>query len=252
MEISAKSVEEAIEIGLSELNTSRDQVEIEILREGKRGVFGLGAEDALVRITLKQESEAQVPIETKELDDLPVRRSATPPDQPDSEVPSLDDTSSPASTAEKLAIEYLSGLLERMGIKAEVTARIADDLVELDETPPLVLDVTGSDLGILIGRRSETLRALQYMVRLMVSKEMSHWTPIVIDVESYRVRRRNSLRQLAEKMADRAAKSQRKVVMESMPAYERRIIHITLRNHPDVITKSVGSDDNRKVTIIPK
>ncbi|MDX1520756.1 MAG: R3H domain-containing nucleic acid-binding protein, partial [Anaerolineae bacterium] len=118
--------------------------------------------------------------------------------------------------------------------------------------PPLVLDVTGSDLGILIGRRSETLRALQYMVRLMVSKEMSHWTPIVIDVESYRVRRRNSLRQLAEKMADRAAKSQRKVVMESMPAYERRIIHITLRNHPDVITKSVGSDDNRKVTIIPK
>jgi spoIIIJ-associated protein len=90
------------------------------------------------------------------------------------------------------------------------------------------------------------------MVRLMVSKEMSRWQPVVIDVESYLIRRRRSLHQLAEKMAERAVATQRKVVMEAMPAHERRIIHIALRNHPTVFTKSVGSDDNRKVTIIPK
>ena len=139
-----------------------------------------------------------------------------------------------------------------MGIKAVVTYRYASDLVEPGEGPPLVLDITGGDLGILIGRRSETLQALQDMVRIMVSKELSSWQPLVVDVESYRVRRRQSLRQMAEKMAERVAASQKRMVLEAMPPHERRIIHIALRDHPAVITKSIGSDENRKVTIIPK
>jgi spoIIIJ-associated protein len=139
-----------------------------------------------------------------------------------------------------------------MGIKAVVSYRYATDLVEPDEAPPLVLDITGGDLGILIGRRSETLQAVQDMVRIMVSKELSSWQPLIVDVESYRVRRRQSLRQMAEKMAERVTASRKKMVLEAMPAHERRIIHIALRDHPAVITKSIGSDDNRKVTIIPK
>jgi spoIIIJ-associated protein len=139
-----------------------------------------------------------------------------------------------------------------MGIRADITARIATDLVEEGEEPPLALNITGKDLGILIGRRSETLQALQYMVRLMVSKEMTSWQPIVIDVESYRVRRRRSLHRMAEKMTERAMTTHKRVVLEAMPAYERRIIHVALKDHPAVITKSIGSDDNRKVTIIPK
>jgi spoIIIJ-associated protein len=139
-----------------------------------------------------------------------------------------------------------------MGIQAKVTHRYGADLVEADEAAPLVLDVTGGDLGILIGRQSETLQALQFMVRTMVSKETGEWQPIVVDVESYRARRRQSLRRLAEKMAERVVATHKKVVLEAMPAHERRIIHITLRDHPAVTTKSVGSDDNRKVTIIPK
>ena len=148
--------------------------------------------------------------------------------------------------------EYLGELLTHMGIKADIVTRVAPDLVDPGEKPPLVLDVTGKDLGILIGRRNETLQALQYMVRLMVSKQMGSWQPIVVDVESYRARRRRSLNQMAKRMADRAVANQERVVLEAMPAYERRLVHLALRDHPDVFTKSVGHDNNRKVTIIPK
>jgi len=259
IEITAKTIEEAIERGLQELNASREQVEVEILKEGRRGVFGLGSEEAEVRLTLKpaqvsfkvdppagQSVETNPPVESVAGD---VAEIVAEDNEEDDDI----QVDLPAdSDLADIAVAYLAGILERLGVEAKVTARMATDLVEPGEEPPLVLDVTGSDLGILIGRRSETLRALQYMVRLMVSKQMNRWHPIVIDVESYRVRRRHSLHQLAEKMAERAVSSRRQVVMEAMPAYERRIIHIALRNHPAVITRSVGSEDNRKVTIIPK
>lgn len=139
-----------------------------------------------------------------------------------------------------------------MGVEATVETRYASDLAEPDEDPPLVFDIVGQDLGILIGRRNETLQAIQYMVRLMVSKQMGSWQPIIVDVESYRARRRASLRKLAQRMAEKAVNSNQRVVLEAMPAYERRLVHIALRDHPGVVTKSIGRDKNRKVTIIPK
>jgi spoIIIJ-associated protein len=151
-----------------------------------------------------------------------------------------------------IAAKYLEGLLWRMGIQAKITTRLGQELVEPGERAPLVLDISGQDLGVLIGRRSETLQALQYMVRLMVSKEMGRWQQIVVDVESYRSRRRRSLEQMAHRMAERAIANRERVVMEAMSAYERRIIHVALRDHPAVFTKSIGRDNNRKVTIIPK
>jgi spoIIIJ-associated protein len=256
IEVSGKTIEEAIAEGLTHLKTSRDQVTNEIIKEGKRGVFGLGAEDAQVRLTLKlpekaPESPPNTGVEVSPAAEIS-SSDPTESDQLGEKTPSIDQKEDETKKVAEVATTFLEGLLERMGIKAEVVSRVDDDLVEPGEEPPLVLDITGPDLGILIGRRSETLRALQYMVRLMVSKEMSRWQPVVIDVESYLIRRRRSLHQLAEKMVERAVATQRKVVMEAMPAHERRIIHIALRNHPTVFTKSVGSDDNRKVTIIPK
>jgi spoIIIJ-associated protein len=146
----------------------------------------------------------------------------------------------------------LQGLLDRMQVRSQVNARVGDDLSEEGEEPALILDVTGDDLGILIGRRGETLRALQYMTRLMLSRRLERWEPIIVDIESYRVRRRRSLHQLADRMAERVAFSQQQVVLEAMPAHERRIIHIALRNNPQVTTKSIGEGDNRKVTITPR
>ncbi|MCL4303931.1 MAG: protein jag [Anaerolineae bacterium] len=255
LDVSAKTIDEAIEQGLAQLGLTREQVDVEIVKEGKRGVFGIGSEEAQVRLTRKRTTpaEAAPTTEIAEAEGIPAveTRATSKPVEPALPAPSEVEPTQPTEMGE-IAAQFLTQLLKLMGIKAKVSYRLGTDLVEPGEAPPLVLDITGGDLGILIGRRSETLQALQDMVRLMVSKELSAWQPIVVDVESYRVRRRQSLRQMAEKMAERVVATRKKIVLEAMPAHERRIIHITLRDHPLVTTKSVGSDDNRKVTIIPK
>lgn len=263
LDVNAKSIEEAIEQGLAQLGLARDQVNIEIINEGKRGLFGLGSEDATVRLTPKNQPRTTV-TPPAALDASSISNTL-PPEKANNYQP--DETTEPAAEqghspnngderpeniVEKIGTVYLSNLLKLMGIQAEVKTRIATDLVEPGEEAPLVFDVVGKDLGILIGRRNETLQAIQYMLRLMISKEIGQWQPVVVDVESYRARRRDSLRKMALRMAERAAANNERVVMEAMPAYERRIIHITLRDHPDVITKSIGHDRSRKVTIIPK
>jgi len=243
VEFSARTVEEAVERGLRELGLTRDQVEVEVLHPGRSGVLGFGAEDARVRIVPRLAGFPGV-VEPGQVEEeivtpaLPVEPSAQP------EVA--------AREVAELATELLQGILGRMQVRAQVKARFGDDLAEEGEEAALILDVTGDDLGILIGRRGETLRALQYMTRLMLSRRLERWEPVVVDVESYRVRRRRSLRQLAIRMADRVAFSRQRVVLEAMPANERRIIHIALRDHPQVMTKSVGDGEQRKVTIIPK
>lgn len=255
LDVSAKTIDEAIELGLAQLGLTREQVDVEIIKEGKRGVFGIGSEDAQIRLTPRSQTQPEKvqpavtpasPVATS-TPAAPVEPTPKPvqPAQPEPE-------SGQVAEVGELAVGFLTQLLKLMGIQATVSYRQGTDLVEAGEVPPLVLDITGGDLGILIGRRSETLQALQDMVRLMVSKELNSWLPIMVDVEAYRVRRRQSLRQMAEKMAERVTASRKKMVLEAMPAHERRIIHITLRDHPAVTTKSVGSDDNRKVTIIPK
>lgn len=243
VEISAKTVEEAIDLGLSELGLTLDQAEIEVVNPGRGGVLGIGAEDARVRIVAVLEKPPtgveSTPVEEEAETPVPSVESVAVLELPDPEIT-------------ELATDLLQGLLDRMKVYAQVKARVGNDLAEKGEEPSLILDVTGNDLGILIGRRGETLRALQYMTRLMLSRNLERWEPIVVDVESYRVRRRRSLRQLANRMAERVAFSQQRVVLEAMPANERRIIHIALRDHPQVTTTSIGEGDHRKVTILPK
>jgi spoIIIJ-associated protein len=249
IDVNAKTVDEAIELGLAQLGLTRAQVDIEVINEGKRGVFGLGSEEAHVRLRPKEQSPGKQP-DVVDVSVTPADELEESPPVPVSSLQARD--TSQQQSVEAVAVKYLSGLLERMGIKARVTTRLGSELVEAGEDPPLVLDVRGKDLGILIGRRSETLQVLQYMVRLMVSKHFNRWQLVVVDVESYRVRRRHSLYKMAQKMAERAVATGRRVVLEAMPAHERRLIHLALRNHPKVFTKSVGSEDSRKVTIIPK
>lgn len=262
LDVSAKTVEEAIEQGLSRLGLSRDQVEIQVLNEGKRGIFGLGSEEAVVRLIPKSPPVAETPVispvakpEPEPVTAEPETEETPPPPavQPDeAEESEYDDVPAHDRQALEIAQTHLANLLEMMGIQAEIVVRPAPDLVDPGDEAPLVLDITGRDLGILIGRRNETLQALQYVVRLMVSKEMGSWQRIVVDVESYRSRRRQTLHQMAKRMAERAVANNERVVLEAMPPYERRIIHMTLRDHPAVTTKSIGRENNRKVTIIPK
>jgi spoIIIJ-associated protein len=245
---SGKTVEDAIDHGLAMLGVRRDQVDIEILKEGSRGVLGFGAENAQVRLLVKAPPKPQVPEPVHEpipaWEAEPVVARAEPAPEPKSKAE--------PSTEEEIGRDVLAEMLKLMGIQASVEVLEGEELAEEGEPPPPVLNITGEDLGILIGRRGETLGALQYLLRLMVSHQLKHWSNLVVDVENYRVRRHQALRNLAQRVAERVAQTGRTQALEPMPAYERRTVHIALRNHPKVKTQSVGEGERRKVTIVPR
>ncbi len=151
-----------------------------------------------------------------------------------------------------IAVDLLQGMLDRMDVRATAEAVDYRGVLDVGQDPPLVINIEGDDLGILIGRRAETLAAIQYLTRLMVNHKTHRWINLVVDVEGYKARREDQLVKLAERMADRAATTGKPVTLEAMPARERRIIHITLRDHPKVFTESAGEGEHRKVTIIPR
>ena len=220
------TVDEAIGRGLDALNATREQVTVDVIEPGG------GKAMARVRVTLQPGA-------------APTQPSAAPP-LPEPVVEHDAD----------VAREVLLQLLKGMHVQATVEARRADaeDEHDLDEQgkPPLIVNIKGDDLGLLIGRRGETLRDLQYLARAIVAKRADHHVNLVVDVEGYRQRRERQLRQLAARLAERAASTRKTVALEPMPANERRIIHLALRDHPDVTTQSVGAGEYRKVTIIPK
>lgn len=242
LEIIAPSIEEAVEKGLSELGLKREDVDIEVLDEGKQGLFGLGGRQSRIRLTLK--SPEDHPGVTGEKPQTEAVKSAeeSEPEEIDPEQENI----------RAIAQATVNELLEKMHIyKASVSSRI-DHSVKRDGIPTIIVDINGDDLSILIGKRAETLNALQYITRLIVGKEVGRGINLVVDVEGYRERRERNLRQLAQRMASQAVKSGRKQTLEPMPANERRFIHIELKDNHQVYTESVGEEPRRKVTIIPK
>jgi spoIIIJ-associated protein len=239
LEIIAPSLEEAITRGAEEFGIPREQLEVEILDEGTRGFLGLGTRQARVRLTIREGYTGEV---------REIRKESTEPepikDQDElQEEPEVDD-----EEAVEISKSTVIELLEKMGIVAEVSA-FWGEKDDNSRIRPLHVDVTGSDLSILIGRRGETLGALQYISRLIVGKELHRPVAIVIDVEGYRARRELQLRQLARRMAQQTIERDRSMSLEPMAPNERRIIHIELRDHPKVYTESVGEGNRRKVTI---
>ncbi len=273
-EYRGKTVEEATETGLAALGLKRSQVEIEILNRGSRGLLGFGAEDARVRITpiptaareapVKREAPAPKPAKpaTPAVEEKPAVTAKAKPAKAAPAEPRNDTPRENAARAEAadmtdeevgaVAAELLQGMLDRMDVRADVQVVEYRGVLDDGQDPPLVLNIEGEDLGILIGRRAETLVALQYLTRLMVNHRVHRWINLVVDVEGYKARHEEQLVRLAERMAERAASTGRVVALEAMPPRERRIVHITLRNHPLVTTQSVGEGDQRKVTIVPR
>ncbi len=215
------TVEEAIGRGLEALNVARDEVDVMIL----------SAEPGrTARVRLTRQPRAAAPA------------SAAP--------------ATPAVTAEESAAaqRLVQAVLDCMKYKAQITQRDPAELNGYDEQdePTLVLDIHGGDLSTLIGRRGETLDGLQYLVRLLVAKELGHYLHVVLDVEGYKAHRAQMLKQLALRMAERVAATHKPAALEPMPANERRIVHLALRDNTQVRTESVGVGENRKVTIIPQ
>lgn len=254
VEAKGRNVEEAIEEGLEQLGVAREEVEIEILSRGSRGVLGLGAEDARVLITRRARTAPKPAAEKKQAPAIPqeARKPAeikTPSVTDEVEVEPLDRDPAQAEL-EQIASESLKNLLDYMSVKATVSIKEPTGFMsEGDNPPPVVLDIQGDDLGILIGRRAETLAALQYIVRLIVNHKTHRWYNVIIDIEGYKERRENQLSRLAQRMAEQVISTQKPAVLEAMPPYERRIVHLTLRDHPEVETHSIGEGDSRKVMI---
>ena len=162
----------------------------------------------------------------------------------------------PVPESEENAFEIAKGVLETLLELMAVDGTVQPQTFQATNgeeqiATPLAFNVQGDDLGILIGRRGQTLAAVQYMVRLIVSHQAKVWTPIIIDVEGYKQRRFEALQALAERMAEQVRTKGTPFTLEPMPAYERRIIHLALADHPDVTTESIGEGELRKVVILP-
>jgi spoIIIJ-associated protein len=255
LEIIAPSIEEAIAKGLSQLGLAREAVDVEVLDSGSRGLFGLGSRQARIRLSILAQGEraSSKDVEPEEEDRLLIETS--PVEEAFTSTESAGETSREVvdgdENALQVAQQVVEELLERMRVHATVNARYIQPQDSHDQ-PVILVDIQGNDLSILIGRRTETLNALQYISSLIVGKELGHWTPLMIDVQGYRVRRERSLRQLARRMAEQAIHTGRRQVLEPMPAAERRVIHLELRDHAQVSTESTGDEPNRKVTIFLK
>ncbi|NCP86697.1 MAG: protein jag [Anaerolineae bacterium CG_4_9_14_3_um_filter_57_17] len=232
LEVIAPTIEEATARGLEQLGVSSEMVEVEVLDEGTRGFLGMGSRQARIRMTLKS------------ADALAAPASAHPSDAA-SPTPAAADDDLLNFTA-----ETARELLARMKLTATVT--VSYGAADLSGEKNILVDIRGDDLSVLIGRRAETMNALQYILGLIVSKQTEAWVQVTVDVEGYRARREQQLRQLARRMAEQAICTGKRQVLEPMSSAERRIIHLELREVPEVISESVGEDPNRKVTISPK
>lgn len=258
LEVIAPTVEEAIAKGINELGVPEEAVDVEILDSGSRGLLGIGSRQARVRLAVKAQPPTEMPGKSPAKSQPTKAGSPVVEEEPyattEEETPPVVQET-PTTTSEDITLyvarETVVELLEKMKVRASVTSYFGETEDARDRVPVCV-DINGKDLSILIGRQAETLNALQYIANLIIGKELGHSVPLVLDVEGYRRRRTQQLRYLARRMADQAVKTGRRQVLEPMPANERRIIHIELRENPEVTTESIGDEPRRKVTILPK
>ena len=231
IEKTAKTVDEAIDKALSELNVAMDEADVEILETGSKGIFGLGGKDAKVRVTVKGNAESIVSVATS----TPVSAPISNPVEKTAVITGDD------SEAEKIALDFLQGIFDYLKVAPAITAEKKEE--------SLWLTMTGSNLGVIIGRRGETLDSLQYLTNLVVNRKMTEKQRIILDVEGYRQTREETLKDLAEKMAVKATKMNGPLRLEPMNPHERRIIHMTLQGDERVETYSEGDEPFRRVVI---
>ena len=215
IQMTGKTVEDAIEIALRELDVDRGEVEIDVISRGKAGVFGLGSEPAKVKVS-------KVVLSSSKEDDS-------------------------SSNVIRVARETIDELISLMDVDVMCNLRQA----ESEEVGGPLFEIEGDDSGLLIGRKGETLRSLQFMVRFLVSRKTGERANLSVDVEGYDDRRRQSLSSLANRVAQRVVKTGRSIELEPMNPRERRLVHITLSENGDVYTESSGTGEGRRVVILP-
>ena len=220
IEATGRTVDEAIENALDQLGVSRDEIIVTVIKEGKSGMFGIGAE------------EAKILVETID----------TPVPQDDVNV-----------DVTELTKGIVDDLLKLMGFNASVIPVDPLTAEEGDTNPAVTFNITGDDdVGILIGRHGQTISSLQYLVRVMISRKVEDPPQVVIDIDGYKQRRYDALRATAKRLAEQVKTRRTPFTLEPMSPFERRIIHLTLAEDPNVTTQSIGEGESRKVVIMPK
>ncbi len=218
LEKTGRTEEEAIAAALEELGLDRDDVSVTVSQRSKSGFLGIGAVPAVVRV----EYEA--------------------PDEPEAEAEPEEKTEAAADDEYAQIRGFLDGLLKRMGVKAQIEIIPRDDR-------GVVVNLSGPGMGAVIGRRGETLDAIQHLTNYVVNRGSDKHMHISVDAESYRAKREESLVRLAEKMAAKVIKYKRSMALEPMNSYERHIIHAALQNYEGVTTSSTGTEPNRRVVV---
>ncbi len=234
IEIEGKTIDEAIETACQEFGVPRGKLNIEIISEGTAGLFGLGSKKAKIKASL-----LTLDVDLELADDKPerpAREQTVMKEEPRAPSPAARDS---AARAQKL----LEGILQRMSVNARVTIQEAPDAI--------LLVVEGNDNGLLIGKRGQTLDALQHLVNKAVNRQEKDRKQIIIDTEDYRRKREESLVALAEKLARKAKRTRKAVTLSNMNARERRIIHLALQGDDSLTTKSRGEGSHRKIIIQP-
>ncbi|MDI3339606.1 MAG: RNA-binding cell elongation regulator Jag/EloR [Sphaerobacter sp.] len=244
VEIQARSVDEAVRLALEQLGRTRDQVQVEVLMDTSDDEDG----EALVRVTAQDSAPARAG------QGGIMRRPAARPQSPERTRPLAADVQRADPETEQVVKTVVHELLTAMGFPCTVMAVDNPSSIELgpDEPPTVFIDVHGRDLGMLIGRRGENLAQLQYLVNVLVNKRLPAWTRVILDIEGYRIRREESLINLAQRVARQVARNRRPISLEPMPPNERRVVHVALRDDPSVTTASSGEGALRRVTVYPK
>lgn len=256
MDVSEKwgtDVETAVNLALAELKLTIDEVDVTVLEEPSRGFFGIGSKLALVRVEKKKPVEKVKEVTEKvKVKPEPVKaqkkeKAERPEKKPETKknaVPAavvIKETADMSSVEDHAALVFLKEVTEQMGLDIDISAKANDDNV--------FVNIQGKDSGTIIGKRGQTLDAIQYLTSLVVNKNQENYIRVVVDAENYRSKREKTLEKLANRLADKVVKTKRSVRLEPMNPYERKVIHATLQNNPRVTTRSEGQDPYRRVII---
>lgn len=238
----AKSVDEAVSAALTELGINSDEAVIEIVQEPSKGFLGLGSKEAIVKVSVKAAASSAPQAEIKKPYELtePAAKPSAAEEVAAAASGRIYTSESPAENAKN----FLSDVLSAMGIEVNVKAELEGDVVKVN--------LDGDNMGIVIGKRGDTLDSLQYLTSLVVNRNSDDYIKISIDTENYREKRSEALEALSERLAAKVARTGKKFALEPMNPYERRIIHSKLQDSEEVTTFSVGQEPYRKVVIAPK
>ena len=238
-------IDTAVELALADLKLTIDEVDVTVLEEPSRGFFGIGSKLALVRVEKKKTQEVKEP-EKKEkktvekAEKAQTQKTATPKkEEIKKEIEVKEENLVPCEDHE--ALRFLKEVIKEMGLDLDITAKKGEN--------SLYLDIQGKDSGTIIGKRGQTLDAIQYLTSLVANKESEVYTRVVVDAENYRAKREKTLEALANRLANKVVKTKRSVKLEPMNPYERKVIHAALHDHPKVVTRSEGQDPYRRVVI---